>query len=142
MRDKERFNDFYPAYPLQRKQASKSKEVVGVVVLLVLSIIMAKAAQLGKFDRIFPVPENIIVSSWKQIQIQPGDTLWGFATQYNDVNPHILVYIIQKKNNISISQFIHPGEKILIPSAVKYRWDNKISFPRKLWGIEPGLVKK
>ena len=130
MRDKERFNDFYPAYLLQRKQASKSKKVVGVVMLLALSIIMAKAAQLGKFDRIFPVPENIIVSSWKQIQIQPGDTLWGFAKKYDNVDTQLVIYLIQGKNNIGAS--IHAGEIILIPSAVKYRWDNKISFPKKL----------
>jgi len=131
MRDKERFNDFYPAYLLQRKQASKSKKVVGVVMLLALSIIMAKAAQLGKFDRIFPVPENIIVSSWKQVQIQPGDTLWAMAGRYNSVDTRLLIYVIQRKNNI-IGTTIHAGEIILIPSAVKYRWDNKISFPKKL----------
>ena len=124
MRDKERFNDFYPAYLLQRKQASKSKKVVGVVMLLALSIIMVKAAQLGKFDRIFPVPENIIVSSWKEIQIQPGDTLWGFAQKYNNIDTQLVIYLIQRKNNIGAN--IYPGEIILVPREVKYKWDNNL----------------
>jgi len=135
MRKMRKKNNFYPASLLtqqgtKKPKTSKMKKVAFFGTVMLLAVIMARLTVLGKFDRIFPVPENLVVLGWKQIQVQPGNTVWGFAKKYNNIDTRLVVYLIQGKNNIGAS--IHAGEIILIPSAVKYRWDNKISFPKKL----------
>jgi len=133
MRKMRKKNNFYPASLLtqqgtKKPKTSKMKKVAFFGTVMLLAVIMARLTVLGKFDRIFPVPENLVVLGWKQIQVQPGNTVWGFAKKYNNIDTRLVVYVIQEKNNIKANTYIYPGETILVPREVRYKWDNPPSF--------------
>lgn len=130
MKEKEkRIGDTYPANLL--KTAEKKSEKSFYWFVLVLCIVMFAGILTGKFDRGFPTPKNIVVAGWKQIQIQKGDTLWSIAKAYGEtVDARLLIEIIRQKNGID--QVLPAGKPIFIPSAAKYKWDNKFSYPKNL----------
>ena len=52
----------------------------------------------------------------------------SFAKKYNNIDTRLVVYVIQEKNNIKANTYIYPGETILVPREVRYKWDNPPSF--------------
>ena len=103
-------NNFYPASLLtqqgtKKPKTSKMKKVAFFGTVMLLAVIMARLTVLGKFDRIFPVPENLVVLGWKQIQVQPGNTVWGFAKKYNNIGGNNLIFIFCQKQISARNKF-------------------------------------
>jgi len=80
------------------------------VTLFVLVISMA----IGAF---FPVsaasPE---LSSYKEVKVQDGDTLWKIARTYGDQSKDVreVIYDICRINNVDAAN-IYPGQTLMIP---------------------------
>ena len=122
--------DVYPASLLIQAQEKKSEKGFYLTMAIVF-ILMVAGILTGKFDRIFPTPENIDVSGWKQIQVQPQDTLWSIAKEaYGEkIDVRLVIDIVQEKNKISSPSRLLAGTIILIPAAMKYSWEKQMIYP-------------
>lgn len=99
---------------MKKRYKIKSKLRFTLFMTIVLLIVFSFAGTIFGANA-----EGLTKSTYSEIQIQTGDTLWELAQEFgpNDKDVREVVYEICKINDISADS-IYPGQTILIPTYI------------------------
>ncbi|MDD4563865.1 MAG: LysM peptidoglycan-binding domain-containing protein [Eubacteriales bacterium] len=97
---------------MRRKYRIKSKIRFTLFLTIVLFVIFSAAGTIiGTYNA-----ESLTKTTYSEIRVQTGDTLWDLAREFGPDNKDIrkIVYEICKVNDVS-AESIYPGQTLLIP---------------------------
>lgn len=99
---------------IRRRKYSGSKWLFFCSLILVLGIMMIQITPTVAANNLDKAQNG---QSWEVVRVEKGDTLWKIAERYRQPRQDIRLLIdrIQEANDLKPSEFIYPGQLLIVP---------------------------
>jgi nucleoid-associated protein YgaU len=103
------------------RSAGSRPRLVAMVSYIVMFALITAASIAFAWSRIPDLSESQL-GEYRQVVVQPGDTLWDLAREHSPEGADIrrIVYEIRTLNGLAGAE-IHPGQHLLLPVAAGSR---------------------